>query len=476
MSLKKNFVYQIMYQVLVVITPLITAPYISRVLGATSIGIASYTYSIAGYFLILACLGVNNYANRSISTIRTDKKLISKTFSSIFMLHLILSLLMSIAYIIYCFIYVKQYFNIFMVQGIYIYASIFDITWLYYGLEQFKKITLRNICLKLISVISMFIFVKNESNLTIYCLILSLTQFVSQLVLWFGIKKYVNIVKVKFSECIVHLKPMIILFLPMIAIYLYKYIDRTMLGSMSDIKEVGYYDNSAKIINICLGIILALSTVMLPRMSFLYEKKDTEKIEKYSRYAFIVSSFLATAMTLGLVAVSDTFIPFFFGEGYEQCIDITILLAISLMFSSWSSIIKSVYFLPNRRDIQFTITLLVGAIINIILNFVLIPIYAAKGSAIATLFTECIIVLLQSIMASKYVRVLQYLFDAIPFLISGIIMYICIKFISLPFQSPTVILSIKIMIGAVVYIILSILIYLIYNKKLLIEIKHSIKH
>lgn len=468
MNIKSNIFYQIIYQVLLFITPLITAPYISRVLGAQNIGISAFTYSIVGYFINIASLGISNYATRKIATKRGENKDISSTFISIYGMHFIVCLVVIIGFIGYFLISNSGYSDVLLVQGIYLFACFFDISWLYYGLENFKKITMRNIIIKILSIVCILLFVKSKDDLIIYCAILAVSHLLSQLLLWLNIKKYVKFVKVSFKEMFKHLKPMLILFLPMISVYIYRYIDKTMLGTMADMSQVGYYENSEKIINICSSMIAAVGIVFLPRMSFLYKENNLEKINKYLTNSFMIVGFLTCSMGFGLLAVSDSFVPIFFGEGYDACVEIINILAITVIFTGISNNIKSSYLLPNKKDMQFAIILFVGAAINFVLNLFIILKFGALGAAISTLVTEIVICFVEVIYIRKKIKILSYIKEILLFIVPAIVMFFVLKIIVFPVSAWYLIL--EICIGASIYVILVLVNMIFFKKKMLKDV------
>ena len=226
MSVKKNFIYNLSYQILIMILPLITTPYISRVIGAEGIGIQSYTYSIANYFVLFAMLGINNHGNRSIAMVKNNQEKLNKTFTSIYLIQAVMSIIMIVFYIIYIIFFVKSYKIIFVIQLSYIIGALFDINWFFFGMEQFKITVTRNTIIKLMSVMSIFIFVKSENDLYLYSLILALGTLISQLILWNFIGKYVKFTKVKFDDVKEHVIPMLVLFIPAISVSIYKIMDK----------------------------------------------------------------------------------------------------------------------------------------------------------------------------------------------------------------------------------------------------------
>ena len=303
-SIQKNFLYNVLYQILLVILPLITAPYISRTLGATSVGVYSYTYSVAYYFLMIAMLGIGNHGNRSIAAVRDDREKLNKTFSSIYLLQITTFSIAIFAYIIYYIVFVKDNRLIVLLQLIYVTSGLFDIGWLFFGLEQFKLTVTRNTLIKISTVLLMFVFVHKPTDLWKYTLIMASGTLLSQAYLWVYVKKYVTFVKCNFIEIFSNIKPVLILFIPVLAYSIYKVMDKIMLGNMSTYEQVGFYNNAEKIINIPMGIITALGTVMLPRMSNIVASGNKEKTHDYIRLSIKVVTLLSSAIAFGLMGVS----------------------------------------------------------------------------------------------------------------------------------------------------------------------------
>ena len=249
-SLKKNFIYNVVYQMLLIILPLITAPYIARTLGAEGVGIYSYTYSVAQYFLLFAMLGISNHGNRSIAAVREDDCKLSRTFWSIYSIQAFMYVLAIIAYLIYLFAFNVDNKTIVAIQFIYVVSGALDISWYFFGTEQFKITVTRNMIIKIATVILMFIFVHNPGDLAKYTVIMAGGTFLSQAYLWTYIFRQVDVVKVNWIDIKKHIKEVIILFIPVIAYSIYKLMDKIMLGNMTTYMQVGYYENAGKIINI----------------------------------------------------------------------------------------------------------------------------------------------------------------------------------------------------------------------------------
>ena len=304
-SLKKNMVYNLLHQVLLIILPLITAPYISRVLGVEGIGTYSYIYTIAYYFGLCGMLGVANHGNRSVALVRDDKEKLSSTFWNIYSIQLSTTVLALLIYLIYIIFFSSFNKSIALISIIFVIFYVMDINWLFFGLEKFKMTVIRNIFIKLLTVICIFLFVKKSTDLWLYMLIMALGMVLSQVYLWLNVRKYLHFVKPNFSEMKKHIKPMLILFIPVIAYSIYKVMDKIMLGSLSSITQVGLYEYAERIINIPVGIITAFGTVMMPRISALVSDKADGKISNYMQQSFKYFSLIAIGMAFGLGCQSD---------------------------------------------------------------------------------------------------------------------------------------------------------------------------
>ena len=300
-SITKNYIYNVAYQILITILPLITTPYVSRVLNAEAIGIYSYTISITTYFILFGSLGVALYGQREIAYYQTDKMKRSKIFWEINILRFVT---MTIAMVIYYFIYVRQgeykiYYEILLIELL---ANCLDISWFFRGIEEFKKTVVRNTIVKLISVALIFTLVKSVDDLYKYFIIYVLSTAIGNISLWLYLPKYIEKVKINELNILKHLKPTIILFIPQIAVQIYTVLDKTMIGMIvSDKAEVGYYEQSQKIIKLLLSIITSLGTVMLPRMAATFANGDNDKMKEYMKKSFNFVFLLAFPMIIPVI-------------------------------------------------------------------------------------------------------------------------------------------------------------------------------
>lgn len=455
-SLQKNFLYNVLYQILLVILPLITAPYISRTLGATAVGVYSYTYSVAYYFLLIAMLGIGNHGNRSIAAVRDDRKKLNKTFSSIYSLQVITFSIAILAYAIYLVLFVKDNRLIVLLQLIYVTSGLFDIGWLFFGLEQFKLTVARNTLIKISTVVLMFVFVHRPSDLWKYTLIMSAGTLFSQAYLWLYVKKYVSFEKCSVKEITSNIKPVLILFIPVLAYSIYKVMDKIMLGNMSSYDQVGFYNNAEKIINIPMGIITALGTVMLPRMSNIVANGDKKRVDDYIRISAKLVTLLSSAIAFGLMGVSSVLAPVFFGDEFIACGEIIRLLSVTVFFIAWANVIRTQYLIPNKRDSIYLTSTMVGAILNLIINWMLIPKYQANGAAFGTIVAEFSVMLVQMVAVKNELPIRKYIMSYSPILIIGLIMAVLVDRIGIKLGVSVSTLAIQILAGGFFFCIATI--------------------
>lgn len=476
MSIKKNFIYNFSYQILTMILPLITTPYIARVIGPEGVGVQSYTLSIANYFVLFAMLGINNHGNRSIAMVRGNKEKLNKTFISIYFVQFTMSILMILIYLIYIIFIAKENKVIFIIQAIYIISALLDINWFFFGMEQFKLTVVRNIVIKLASVVSIFIFVRNSNDLYLYSLILALGTLISQCILWKYLNKYISFVKVSKEEILVQVKPILILFIPVIAVSIYKIMDKIMLGSMSSMTQVGFFENSEKIMNIPLGVITALGTVMLPKMSNLYAIGNEKEGNKYIGLSLEFVMFISVGAMFGLIGVSPILIPIFLGDKFIECINIVSIMSITIVFLAWANVVRTQYLIPKKKDKIYIISTIIGAIINLLINLLLIKKYGAVGATIGTIFAESSVCIYQSIMVGKELNMSLYLKKVLFYMAPGIIMCVVIRILGNTLGVSILTGSIQIIVGGTIYVVLSLIYMILIKNEIMINTIKKFKH
>ena len=450
-SITKNYIYNLIYQVLVLILPLVTTPYISRVLGAENIGIYSYTLSIVTYFILFGSLGVALYGQREIAYYQKDKKKYSIIFWEIVILR---AITMTISLLLFYLIFVNgnQYQIYYKILILELIGNCIDISWFFQGLEEFKKTVIRNMIIKLISVISIFTFVKSQNDLKIYFWIYVLSTSIGNASLWLYLPKFLTKVKIKEIHLFRHLKPTLGLFIPQIAVQVYTVLDRTMIGAIiSDKSEVGFYDQSQKIIKLLMTIITSLGTVMLPRIANTFASGEKEKINNYMKRSFNMVFLLAFPMIFGIISVSKAFVPIFFGDGYDKVAILMKVISPIILFIGLSNVTGTQYLLPTKRQKEYTISVIIGAITNFIMNACLIWKFGAIGASIGTVIAEFTVTAVQLYFVRNDFNFKQIIKISKNYVVSSIAMFIVCIIIGSVVKSNMISIIIQVIFGVGIY-------------------------
>ncbi|MCU9613187.1 flippase [Caldibacillus lycopersici] len=463
-NIKLNFIYNSIYQIAAIVIPVITTPYVSRVLGADGIGEYSYAFSIAYYFMLFIKLGLNNYGNRIVASLRDDRAKLSQTFFSIFVMQILMLILFTGLYVIYVQGFATNK-TLAYILVLYVISAGIDITWFFAGLEEFRLTVIRDFIIKIVTTICIFIFVNADNDTWKYTLILSLGASLSQLFLWLGIKSRIDIVIPKWKDISQHIKPNLILFIPVVAVSLYNTMDKIMLGSMVGSKEVGFYESSEKIIKIPVALVNSLGTVMLPRMANLYSNGTrNDEANGLINKSIIFVMFLSTSIGFGIMTIANQFVPLFYGDGFEKCISLFYVLLPSCIFMSFANVIRTQYLIPQRMDRVYIISVFVGAGTNLIANYLLIPQFQSIGAAIGTLIAEISVCVVQIMAVSKKLDIKKYVYEASPFIIAGVLMFVTFREFRIPELHTVASLMIKIFLAGGVYLIVLCLLIFLYNR------------
>lgn len=461
-SVRKNFTYQMIYEILILILPFVTSPYIARKIGAEGLGVYSYSYSIAYYFVLISMLGLKNYGNRAIARSRDNQKELNSIFSNLLALHIGISLICTLIYLIYAFTLKNERIYA-LIQIAYVLSGLFDISWFFFGIEKFKLTVTRNVIIKILNVSCVFIFVKDASDLWKYCVIMAVGGLISQISLWIPLRKYVSFVKPSWSIIKTHVRPMLVLFIPTIAISLYKYMDKIMLGSLASKEQLGFYENAEKVANIPMTIISSFGTVMLPKMSNLAAKSDHKAASYYMSVSMKYVMCLAFALAFGLAGVGTVFAPIFWGMEFLPSGILIMGLSITLPFISFANVIRTQYLIPHQKDKEYLSSVVSGALVNLILNWLLISQLGAMGATIGTIAAEVSVCLIQCFAVRKELPLFSYLKSTVLFLLFGGIMFSIVYYMGSVMTISVKTLISQVITGMIIYGI-AVLIYLLVTK------------
>lgn len=450
---KLNLILQTLYQILNTCLPLITAPFLSRRLGATQLGVFSYVSSVSSYFALFAMLGIINYGTRSIAACGNDRKKRSDTFWNIYLMQAGLACICTIIYILYITLFVKENTLLFVIQALYVFSCALNINWLYFGVEDFKLSVLRNSIVRVASVILILVLIKDPDDLWIYALIIAGSELISQLIMWIQVPKVVGRGKVRIGTIISNIKPNIVLFLPLLAMSIYHIMDKTMLGTLSTYDQSGYYYNADKVVNVTMGVISGISTVMLPRMTSLISEGKKKESDDLFRLSLEGTAVAGIAMAFGIAAIANEFEPIFFGPGYDECILLTIVLAPVLIIKSFSFTARYQYLIPHHKEKSYTVSVVLGAIVNLIANMMLIPRLGAMGAVIGTLLAELVACLWQFIAIRTMISLKTTIARCIVYFLFGLLMFSGVRMVALLDMNIYIKVFIEVIVGILIYLL-----------------------
>lgn len=450
-SIKKNYILNTLYQILTLVTPLITTPYISRVLGPDGVGAYSYTNSIVTIFSLFACLGTTTYGQRTIAQCRDDVKQRTKAFWEIEVLSCITTIFCLAAWTLFIVVY-PEYKFYFIILSFDLLSTALDISWLYAGLERYQFIVMRNSVVKLVGVALVFLLVREKQDVWIYISILTVTKLLGNVSMWAPIRKIVNKVSFKELNLKPHIKETFAYFVPTAAASVYSYLDKVMIGVFSSsTTENGYYEQANRIAKIAYSVVISLNTVMSSRMSYLFslgkEKEIKDKLE--NALAFILT--LSIPLTFGISGIAQNFVPWFFGDGYDKVVILMLLSSPLVIILSLHNFLSAQYLIPSGQRVRSTKGVLIGAAVNFICNLILIPQFSSIGALIGTLAAETSICIVYWYMSKEYVP-LRVLFKYLPKqLLSAFVMLAIVVWIGNG-KSGSIVLTVEqALVGAVVY-------------------------
>lgn len=385
-SLKRNYIYNLFYQILAILVPLVTTPYVSRVLGPERIGDYSYTSSIVSYFGMVAVLGTVSYGQREIAACQKKAGERTRLFYELLFLRTLTASAVLAVYGVFLW-YIEEYRILYLIQLCTVFSWVFDISWFFQGMEDFRVTVIRNSCVKILSVFLILLFVKKEEDLWLYTLIVCGTALVGNLTMWPFLKRYIRKPEWKELRPFRHFRGSMELFVPMLGIQVYTVLDQTMLGVMADTTQVGYYSQAQKVVKLASTVLYALTAVLMPRMSAVLAERNLELARKYYNKTIDFSMLLILPMLAGTFLIADYLVPVFLGDGYEACIPLLMILSL-LYITQGIGQIAGTLLISMKRQNQYTAAVTAGAIFNLCANALLIPVCGAAGAAAASVAAE----------------------------------------------------------------------------------------
>lgn len=476
-NLKKNLVYNILYQMLIVIVPFITSPYVSRVLGPEGLGSYSVTTAIVKYFTLFALLGMSNYGNRTIAKNKENREELSFTFWNLYYFQLLSSTTVLLVYIIYvAMIGTSNYGTVSLCQIPYMLSAVFEVSWFFYGMENFKGIVTRNATVKILTTIAVFTFVRERSDVWVYVLINSLSLLVGQLCLWPFVFKYVSWKKPDWKTIKGHFKPNCVLMISVIAVSIYTLMDKIMIEWLTTTTEVGYYENTEKIVTIANNAAGAIGAVMLPRVSNLRASGKDDKVLSYISKSMNYIMLIAVALAFGIAGVSRSFSIIYFGTEFEKCGTLLMAISPAIIFYAASNILRNQYLLPKDMDRVFVTATVSASLLNLVLNSIFIPIYGALGAVIGTVGAQFGELAYQAFKTRKELPIKKYIMKVLPYICFGTIMLFICKEIEILMGVSVVSLIVQIIVGGAAFLIMAGVYFIAIKDELVFNILNKMKH
>lgn len=449
-----NFFYQALFQVTKIIIPIITIPIVSNALGPKGIGVYNYTFSVTSYFVLFAGLGVTIYGNRQISLIwNTDSEGISKVFWEITIFKTIITFITLTIYLL--FILFVGYRSFFLIQTFMVISVLFDISWFFMGLEDFKKTSLTNLIVQIISFFLIVFFIKDESDSIKYTAIQSVSIFLSQCLVWSFIPKYIKLTRVTFNGIWGHFKGSLQFFIPQIAISLYTNLNKTLLGIFVGNVAVGYFTNSLQLNNVFITIITTIDMVLLPYMTGLFAKNNTQKIVRTMETTIHLQLFFSIPIMFGMLTVYDKLVPWFFGNKFLFINNVIPLFSILIVIIPLGMSISRQYLLPIGKVNLYNKSVIIGAVINLLSNLILIPILGFFGVVIANIISEVFVTVIRT---KDFIKNTNFKFQyskIFKFFISAFIMLLITRMISNQFEASLITNLIQISVAIPTYFIVT---------------------
>lgn len=440
------------------VIPLISAPYISRVLGRVGVGVYSYTNSIQIYFALFAALGTLSYGTKVISQNRNNKKEYSKQFWEIEIITVISTLVLISVWLLFT-SFAKEYRIIYVILSLNILAVLFDISWLYAGLEKFIYRVSVNLFFKLVQLFLLFIFVKKASDVPVYVGIIATTNLLGTISMWLFLPKEVEKTHIRDLRPLRHLKELWIYFIPTIATTIYTTLDKTLIGVITgNESENGYYEQASQIIHAAESLTFsAVNMVLSSRNAFLFSEERTDEIKSKISSTMDYISFMGIGICFGILGVSDRFVPLYFGTEFEKSALLLKVFSPIVFIIGISNCLGGQYYTPSGKRSQSAKYIVIGAITNGILNVIFITFFKSLGAVIASIVAELVISILYIVNCDGYYSFKSLLVQSWKKILSGILMLIIVTLIDKHIANNLLALIADVSLGITLYTVLLIL-------------------
>ena len=462
-SVKLNFALNLTYTLSGLLFNLITFPYVSRILLAQGVGIIYFYQSIISYVTLCSALGIPLYAVREIARVRDNIALRNKITIEILLLHILLTFGGYVIIFVLAATVTKIQVNIplFLLLSSNLVFTAIGTVWFYQGIEDFRYITIRALSIRVLSLISLFLFVHEESDLLRYALILVTAEVGNNIINFIRLRKFISLREFKVHELhpFRHLKPALKIFVLNLVISIYVHLDSVMLGFLKDEVAVGYYAASTRITKSILGIVQSLGGVLLPRLSNLAGDRRMDEFKSLSNKAVGFILAVSFPLTVGVIFMASPLIHLFCGDNFEPSILTIQVIAPIILFISVSNIAGPQILYSLGKENLVVLATIGGAVINVSLNFLLIPSYSQYGAGIATSIAEFVVMILMIVFVWKYIPIRIFSKETMNYYIATFLMGISLFILSMAGLNEYVFCGIGIVLSTIIYTV-----FLIWRK------------
>lgn len=408
MQIQKNIFYNVLLAVSQVLFPLLTFPYLARVLGPENIGLYNFSESYARYFALVAALGISVYGVREIAKKQEQPKALSNTFVELFLINFIATCVLSVVYI-FTIVYSNKLSSnatLFYWSFFFFFFQVFVLEWFFTGINQFKYIAVRFFIIRLVFIAAIFIFIKEANDYVKYMqLQVGLTFFLG-VINFVYLFKFIDLKNIRFSELNItkHLKPLFLLFLTIFSISVYLHFDTVLLGILADNESVGYYSAPLKLVKIIIAVLAAITAAMFPKMVQFFEQGNTVEFEKMLKQSFELVVSIGIPTTILVYILAPEIIYILFGSSFEPAIVPLQITAPLILIVSLSTIFGFQILSVHSKDSAILKSAVAGMLFSLVASFIFIPKFKQAGAAYIILFTELLVLLFFIYFSSKVVQ------------------------------------------------------------------------
>ncbi|HGL1654065.1 TPA: oligosaccharide flippase family protein [Streptococcus pneumoniae] len=474
-SIARNYLLNLIKMTLSILFPLISYPYVSRILSVDGLGAINFSASFVNYFVLIAIFGINVYAVREGAKYRDDKKLLGKFVTEMLLVSICTAMIsFSLLTVSLLLPALSEYRSLILIFSITIIFNVVGMEWFFQLMEDYQYITLRAIIFQILSLIFLFIFVKDRNDIYVYALITVAANAGSQILNLFRLRKEVEIFRYKDYNIRNYFKPMFLIFLTLLSMNIYRYLDVTFLGFFKNDRSVGYYSLATKITSAIISMVSSVTVILTPRLAYHYKKEEFDKFYKiaYSSFDFIL--LLAIPVVIGVLSFSSILVDFLGGSTFVSSVLTVEILSLTILFSNLNALLITPILTVMNREKAVLKIFIIALIFNVITNMLLIPVMDFNGSALVTVLTEGIICILSLISIKSVFNVRRLFKNLFQYLVASIFIIVVKIVISQYVSSNYIIFISTALLSAILYFLTLILLRNELVPQLIIEVRKKI--